>query len=155
MSQAAIFAETLHRLAMIDEGFVIGEAGFGLSLARTSSLDPKTTVLLQVAALVVGGAPAVCLEWSVGRALVAGASEDEIAEVLPGIAPMSGLGRVVAAAPDLATALRYDASAHAVRGRTCCKPQASGSNPLTGSQVKRGLPPLAGADPPAVCLGPG
>jgi 4-carboxymuconolactone decarboxylase len=57
------------------------------------------------------GSPAVCLEWSAGRALAAGASEDEIAGVLLAIAPVAGLGRVVAAAPDLATALGYDIAA--------------------------------------------
>ena len=74
MSQAARFPETLRRLAMIDEGFVTGEAGLGLGLARTSALDPRTAALLQLAALVAGGSPAVCLEWSASRALAAGAS---------------------------------------------------------------------------------
>jgi len=40
------------------------------------------------------GSPGVCLEWSVGRALAAGASEDEIADVLLAIAPVAGLGRI-------------------------------------------------------------
>ena len=43
-----------------------------------------------------------------GRALAAGASEDEIAEVLLVIAPVAGLSRVVSAAPDVAIALGYD-----------------------------------------------
>ena len=111
MSQAARFQETLRRLAMIDEGFVNGEAGLGLGLARTSALDPRTAALLQVAALVAVGSPAVCLEWSASRALAAGASEDEIAEVLLVIAPVAGLGRVVAAAPEVAAALGYDVAA--------------------------------------------
>jgi alkylhydroperoxidase/carboxymuconolactone decarboxylase family protein YurZ len=49
-----------------------------------------------------------CLEWSAGRALAAGTTEDEIADVLLAIAPVAGLGRAAAAAPDLATALGYD-----------------------------------------------
>jgi alkylhydroperoxidase/carboxymuconolactone decarboxylase family protein YurZ len=53
----------------------------------------------------------VCLEWSTGRALAAGASEDEIADVLLAIAPVAGLGRVVAAAPAVAMALEYDIDA--------------------------------------------
>ena len=57
------------------------------------------------------GSPAVCLEWSTGRALAAGATEDEIADVLLAIAPVAGLGRVVSAAPDVATALGYDVAA--------------------------------------------
>jgi 4-carboxymuconolactone decarboxylase len=108
MSQTVRFQETLRRLAMIDEGFVEDDAGLGLGLAGTSALDPKTAALLHVAVLVAIGSPAVCLEWSAGRALAAGASEDEIAGVLLAIAPVAGLGRVVAAAPEVATALGYD-----------------------------------------------
>jgi 4-carboxymuconolactone decarboxylase len=107
----ARFQEMLRRLAMIDEGFVEDQAGLGLGLAGISALDPKTAALLQIAASVALGSPTVCLEWSAGRALAAGASEDEIAEVLLAIAPVAGLGRVVAAAPDLATALGYDVAA--------------------------------------------
>jgi alkylhydroperoxidase/carboxymuconolactone decarboxylase family protein YurZ len=40
----------------------------------------------------------VCLEWSTTRALAAGASEDEIADVLLAIAPVTGLGYDIAAA---------------------------------------------------------
>ncbi len=40
-----------------------------------------------------------------------GASEDEIADVLLAIAPVARLGRVVAAAPEVATALGYDIQA--------------------------------------------
>jgi alkylhydroperoxidase/carboxymuconolactone decarboxylase family protein YurZ len=38
-----------------------------------------------------GLARGACLEWSVGRALAAGATEDEIADVLVAIAPVTGL----------------------------------------------------------------
>jgi len=55
--------------------------------------------------------PPVSLDWSAARALAAGASEDEIADVLLAIAPVAGLGRVVAAATDLGTALGYDVAA--------------------------------------------
>jgi alkylhydroperoxidase/carboxymuconolactone decarboxylase family protein YurZ len=107
----ARFQETLRRLAMIDEGFVEDEAGLGLDPAQASALDPKTAALLHVAVLVAIGSPEMCLEWSTGRALAAGASEEEIAGVLLAIAPVAGLGRVVAAAPDVATALGYDIEA--------------------------------------------
>ena len=111
MSQTARFQETLRRLSMMDEGFVQDEAGLGLDLAETSTLNPKTATLLQVAVSVAMGSVPVCLEWSVGRALAAGATEDEIADVLLAIAPVAGLGRVVCAAPDVATALGYDVAA--------------------------------------------
>jgi hypothetical protein len=67
--------------------------------------------LLLLGATVAIGSSAVCLEWSTGRALGAGASEEEIAEVLLAIAPVAGLGRIVSAAPDVATALGYDVEA--------------------------------------------
>jgi 4-carboxymuconolactone decarboxylase len=111
MSQTVRFQETLRRLAMIDEGFVEDEAGIGLGLAKTAVLDHKTVALLQVAVSVALGSPAVCLEWSASRALAAGASEDEIADVLLAIAPVAGLGRVAGAAPEVAIALGYDVAA--------------------------------------------
>ena len=108
MDQTIKFQETLRRLAIIDEGFIEDQVGLGLGLAGTSALDPKTAALLQVAVSVAIGSPGVCVEWSVGRALGAGATEDEIADVLLAIAPVAGLGRIVAAAPEVAIALGYD-----------------------------------------------
>ncbi len=57
------------------------------------------------------GSSAVCLQWSTARALAAGATQDEVADVLLAIAPVAGLGRVVSAAPNVATALGYDVEA--------------------------------------------
>jgi 4-carboxymuconolactone decarboxylase len=111
MGQTVRFQEILRKLAMIDDGFVEDQAGLGLDPAGKSALDPKTTALLQVAVSVAIGSPAVCLQWSTSRAVAAGASEDEITGVLLAIAPVAGLGRVVAAAPEVATALGYDIDA--------------------------------------------
>jgi alkylhydroperoxidase/carboxymuconolactone decarboxylase family protein YurZ len=99
MSQTVRFQETLRRLAMIDDGFVEDQAGLALSLDRLSALDPKTAALLQLAAAVAAGSPEACLEWGTTRALAAGATGDEIAGVLLAVAPVTGLGRVVCAAP--------------------------------------------------------
>jgi len=109
MSQTARFQETLRRLAVFDERFV--EKGFGLDLVQRSALDAKTVALLQVAVSVAIGSSAVCLQWSAARALAAGATKDEIADVLLAIAPVAGLGRIVSAAPEVATALEYDIEA--------------------------------------------
>jgi 4-carboxymuconolactone decarboxylase len=111
MDQTVSFRETLRRLAMIDEGFVEGGAGLRLSPAGTTALDPRIVALLRVAVSVAIGSSAACLEWSTTRALAAGATEDEIAAVLPAIAPVAGLGRIAAAAPDVAIALGYDIAA--------------------------------------------
>jgi 4-carboxymuconolactone decarboxylase len=111
MDQTMRFQETLRRLAMIDESFIEDQARLGLSLPGTSALDAKTAALLHLGVSVALGSPPVCLEWSTGRALAAGAAEDEIADVLLAIAPVAGLGRIVCAAPDVATALGYDVAA--------------------------------------------
>jgi alkylhydroperoxidase/carboxymuconolactone decarboxylase family protein YurZ len=111
IGQMARFQEILRRLAMIDESFVEDEAGLRLELAEKSSLDPRTAALLQVGVSVALGSPGVSLEWSAARALAAGASEDQIADVLLAIAPVAGLDRVVAAAPHLGIALGYDIAA--------------------------------------------
>jgi alkylhydroperoxidase/carboxymuconolactone decarboxylase family protein YurZ len=108
MDQAVRFQEILRRLAIIDEAFVQDHAGLGLGQPASQLLDPKTAALVQVGALVAIGSPAVCLEWSTTRALAAGATEDEITDVLLAIAPVAGLGRVNSAVPDVAAALGYD-----------------------------------------------
>jgi alkylhydroperoxidase/carboxymuconolactone decarboxylase family protein YurZ len=109
MNQAPRYQETLRRLAIFDEDLVT--AGFGLDLARTSVLDLKTAALLQPGVSVAIRSSAVYLEWSAARALAAGATKDEIADVLLAIAPVARLGRVVSAAPQVATALEYDIEA--------------------------------------------
>jgi 4-carboxymuconolactone decarboxylase len=111
MSQTARFQEILRRLAMVDEAFVGDQAGLGLGPAGTPALDARTASLLQLAVSVAVGSPGVCLEWGTARALAAGATDDEIADVLLVIAPVIGLGRIVCAAPDVAIALGYDVAA--------------------------------------------
>jgi alkylhydroperoxidase/carboxymuconolactone decarboxylase family protein YurZ len=111
MSETARFQETLRRLAVIDEGFVRDQTGLGLSPLSTLALDAKAAALLQFAVTVATGSPGACLEWSITRALAAGATDDEIADVLLVIAPVAGLGRVICAVPEVATALGYDVAA--------------------------------------------
>ena len=108
MEQTVRFQEILRRLAIIDESAVEQHAGLGLSLPGAHLLDARTAELVRVAAVAATGAPAACLEWSVTRALAAGATEDEITGVLLAIAPVAGLGRVVSAVPGLAIGLGYD-----------------------------------------------
>ena len=111
MGEVVSYQEILRRLAIIDDGFVEDRAGLGLGLARTRVLDPRTAALVQVGALAAIGSPAVCLEWSTTRALAAGATEDEITDVLLAIAPVAGLGRVVNAVSGVADAFGYDIEA--------------------------------------------
>jgi alkylhydroperoxidase/carboxymuconolactone decarboxylase family protein YurZ len=100
--------ETLRRLAIIDDGFIESQAGLGLGVSGARVLDPKTAALVRVAALAAIGSPAVCLEWGSSRALAAGATEDEVIDVLLAIAPVTGLGRLMSAVPGVADAIGYD-----------------------------------------------
>jgi alkylhydroperoxidase/carboxymuconolactone decarboxylase family protein YurZ len=109
MGQTARFREILRRLTIFDEELAGTESQLGLP--GILALDTKTAALLQVGVSAAIGSSAVCLEWSATRALAAGATQDEIAEVLLAIAPVAGLGRVVSAAPGLAAALEYDVEA--------------------------------------------
>jgi len=109
MHQTVRFQETLRRLAIFDEGFV--EAGFGLRLASTATLEAKTAALLQVAVSVAIGSSPVCLQWSAARALAAGATKDEIVDVLLAIVPVAGQFRIISAAAEVATALDCDIDA--------------------------------------------
>jgi alkylhydroperoxidase/carboxymuconolactone decarboxylase family protein YurZ len=108
MGQTASFQEILRRLAIMDEGVVQDQAGLGLGQGGPWVIDPKTAALVQMGALVATGSPAVCLEWGTSRALAAGATEDEITDVLLAIIPLAGLSRIVSAAPEVAIALEYD-----------------------------------------------
>lgn len=99
------FQETLSRLAMIDEGFVADQARTRSWLGRSVSPGSRDRLAASGRGNGGAGAPAASLEWSTTRALAAGASEDEIADVLLAIAPVAGLGRVIAVAPCLGTAL--------------------------------------------------
>jgi alkylhydroperoxidase/carboxymuconolactone decarboxylase family protein YurZ len=103
------FQEILRRLAIFDDELAREVSGLGVP--RTTALDGKTEALLQVAVSVAIGSSAVCLEWSATRALAAGATKDEVTEVLLAIVPVAGLGRVVSAAPELAAAIGYDVEA--------------------------------------------
>jgi alkylhydroperoxidase/carboxymuconolactone decarboxylase family protein YurZ len=90
VAQEVKFQENLRRLAIIDETFAENQAGLNLGLPGPRLLDPKTVALVQMAALVAIGPPGVCLEWSITRALAAGATEEEVTDVLLASCQRSG-----------------------------------------------------------------
>ena len=104
-------------LAIVDERFVDDQPGRGLGVPGTWVLDAKTAALVRVGVLAAVGSAPVCVEWSTTRALATGATEDEIVDVLLTIAPVIGLGRVVAAAPGVADAGPTDVSVGSFHGR--------------------------------------
>jgi alkylhydroperoxidase/carboxymuconolactone decarboxylase family protein YurZ len=74
----------------------------------TDALGPKLCLLVRLGALLALGAPTNAVKATVAESVDAGATEDEIVDVLVTVAPTVGLARVVGCAPRLATALGYD-----------------------------------------------
>ena len=81
---------------------------YASGVAELAELDSKTLALVRLAGLVaVGGATASFSAHS-DAAIGAGATPDEMVDVLLGVLSVVGLPRAVAAAPHLAMALGYD-----------------------------------------------
>jgi len=101
--------ERLLRLLSVNNEESLERALAGQSADQLpSALSPKVDLLVRLGALLALGAPIAPLRAIVERALAAGATEDEIADVLVTVAPTVGLARVVSSAPRLAIALGYD-----------------------------------------------
>jgi alkylhydroperoxidase/carboxymuconolactone decarboxylase family protein YurZ len=99
--------DLLRRLALNDESTVEAVLGVDIADLGASSLGPRTAALLRLAALVATESPRASYQWGVGVALAAGASEDEIVDLLLVLAPIVGVARVNAAAPEVGVALGY------------------------------------------------
>jgi alkylhydroperoxidase/carboxymuconolactone decarboxylase family protein YurZ len=80
------------------------------------ALDAKTRAMLDLAVLIALDGPATAFEMTADVAIAAGATEDELVEILIAAAPLVGTAHVVAAAPKLALAIGYDVEA-ALEGR--------------------------------------
>ena len=99
------YTERLRSLAVNDARFVEKVSQVG---GECLGLDPKSLALVRLGGLVaVGGAVPSYGELS-DAAVSAGASTNEIVDVLVGLIPIVGLPCVVAAAPKIALALGYD-----------------------------------------------
>jgi 4-carboxymuconolactone decarboxylase len=95
--------EKLRRLSMNDTERVLH-----LPLV---ALDTKTRAMLDLAVLIALDGPATAFEMTADVAIAAGATEDELVEILIAAAPLVGTAHVVAAAPKLALAIGYDVEA--------------------------------------------
>ena len=107
----AEYKETLRRLTLKDETFVAAVLGMGRNTVEVSQLDQKTHALARLSASLAVDAAPISYQSSVGLAMTAGATVDEIVGCLISVAPVIGLARVVSAAPELALALGYDVDA--------------------------------------------
>jgi alkylhydroperoxidase/carboxymuconolactone decarboxylase family protein YurZ len=112
--------DLLRRLALNDEAAISSaldmELG-GATRTRPRVLDAKTDALIRLAALIASEAATASYDWAVATAVSAGATEDELVEVLDTLAPIVGVARVDWAAPELAVALGVDIGAEDRRNR--------------------------------------
>jgi alkylhydroperoxidase/carboxymuconolactone decarboxylase family protein YurZ len=103
--------ERLRRLALHDDHFIGSMLTIDPADVEGSGLDPKNSTLVRLGALVASEAPWICYQREVQWALAAGATPDEIVGALMAVAPITGVARVIAAAPEFALALDYDLDA--------------------------------------------
>jgi alkylhydroperoxidase/carboxymuconolactone decarboxylase family protein YurZ len=115
--------DLLRRLALNDEAALASILDANVRSAVSDparALDARTDALIRLAALVAAQpAPASC-GWAVATAISAGATEEELAEVLDTLAPIVGQARIDWAAPEIAIALGVepaDDARPAARGR--------------------------------------
>ena len=97
--------EQLRRLSLNDDAAVRSAIGAD---APSVALDSRTVALVRLAALLSIGAPTASCRAVVEKAHAAGATDEELVDVLVAVAPAVGAARLVAAAPRLALAIDYD-----------------------------------------------
>jgi 4-carboxymuconolactone decarboxylase len=101
------YKDRLRRLALGDEALVAAILANEASRDE-SSLDAKTHALVRLSTTVAVDAGQSSYQHAVERALVAGATTDEIVGTLVAVIALTGVPRAVAAAPKLGLALGYD-----------------------------------------------
>lgn len=102
---ASNYRDRLRRLAVTMPGLELGS--IPMTPGRRG-LDQKAIALTRLAALIAVGGAGPSFSEHADAAVSAGASADEIVDVLVAVGDVVGAPRVVAAAPKLALALGYD-----------------------------------------------
>jgi 4-carboxymuconolactone decarboxylase len=99
-------AERLRQLAINDGR--LGDVNGRQVLVAPRELDAKMLALVRIAGLVAVCGAVPSFGEQADAAIAAGASDDEMVDVLVGLIPVLGLPSVVSATPRLAIALGYD-----------------------------------------------
>jgi len=100
--------EKLLRLVLHDEDFIESVLAADCDNLDASCLDPRMHAVMRLAALLALDAPSVTYQWNVDEAFAAGVTPEDIVGCLIAVAPLIGIPRVVAAAPDLANMIGFD-----------------------------------------------
>ena len=104
-------ADQLEGLAMLEEEVVLTLLELQIHNLEASGLDPRTSSLVKIAALIALDAPPASYLAQVAFAREAGVEPEEILRVLVAVAPQVGIPRAAAAAPELMLALGLDLEA--------------------------------------------
>jgi alkylhydroperoxidase/carboxymuconolactone decarboxylase family protein YurZ len=97
--------QLLRRLAIHDSA---ATAAALASHCGLFALDARMFSLARVAASIASESSLATLQWTVEHALANGACDDDVIDVLLAVAPIVGLARLTAAAPEVGLALGYD-----------------------------------------------
>lgn len=100
--------DLLRRLALNDEKALGRVLTRRVGADRHSELGAKLELLVRLAALLAVGAATPSLREAAEQAFAAGATRDELVDVLVSVGPTIGLASLVASAERLATAIGYD-----------------------------------------------
>jgi 4-carboxymuconolactone decarboxylase len=102
------YPQTLRRLAVADDQLVVSALAQSDPVVGGAQRDGRMRALCRLAALIAGDGTCPSYESAVEAALAAGASVEEIVDVLFAVAGTVGSARVIAAAPLLARAVGFD-----------------------------------------------
>jgi 4-carboxymuconolactone decarboxylase len=105
------YEQTLRRLAVSDDRVVASLLAQSDAVIGDGRRDEQVRPLFRLAALIAGDGACASYQSVVESALAAGASVEEIIDVLFAVARTVGSARVVAAAPILARAVGFDVDA--------------------------------------------
>lgn len=105
------YLERLRRLSINDRRYletIMGGSATADPTPGETTLDPRTSALARVAVLVAMDGPEAAFDCAVAGALAAGATADEIVDVLVAVGPTVGSAHLVSAAPKVALGLGHD-----------------------------------------------
>ncbi len=102
------YEETLRRLTVDDERYLADVLARRPGASGTEGLDPRIANLARLGALIALDAGPATIDSAVAAALAAGASPQDIVDVLLAVGPAVGSARLVSAAPRIARGLGYD-----------------------------------------------
>jgi 4-carboxymuconolactone decarboxylase len=102
---------SIRRLTLHDQGYLDGILAAPVRSGGGTRLDARSQAMGRLAALFAIDGSVSSYGWATSAALAAGATSDELVDLLISLAPVIGSARVVAAAPKLGLALGYDVEA--------------------------------------------